>query len=94
MLPSPVVRLRCQDVGDAQAHELFLRIAGQLSRRLVDLQVAALLVGDEDAVGGVVDVAAVARLALAQRLFGPLALGDVVDDREDARLSLDLHGPR
>jgi len=37
---------------------------------------------------------AVLALALTQILLGLPAIGDVVDDREDARLSLDLHGPR
>ncbi len=81
MPPCPIARLRRHDVGDAQVHELFLRIAGQLGGCPVDLEVAAILVGDEDAIRGVVDVAAVARFTLAQRDFCPFALGDVVDDR-------------
>ena len=82
MVPSPVARLGCHHVGDAPLHELFLRIAGQHDRRLVDLQVAAILVADEDPIGGVVDVATVTRFALAVRLFDLLALGDVACRRE------------
>src|SRR5262249_33211288 len=75
--------VRVGDVAERLLRELLPAVAKEVAVLLVDAKVAALHVGVHDADAGVVEGAAVARLALAQRLLRRLALGDVAGERDD-----------
>jgi hypothetical protein len=74
--------LRVRDVAAGHADQLMLGVAEDLAKAPVDADELAVPADVRDARAGELEGAAVARFALAQRLFSVLARGDVVEHRD------------
>ena len=76
--------LGIRDVPEGSCEQLRAGVADDVAKLLIDSEEAAFAIRVGDADGRVLERAAEPRLALAQRLLGPLALGDVAGDAREA----------
>jgi hypothetical protein len=74
----------------AARRQLLAREAVQLQERRIDVDDVEVGVAQDEGVGRRLEDRPVLLLAQAQRLLGPLLLGDVAGEREDARHAADL----